>query len=326
VQQPEKSAAETEPQRRRTLRLEKERGIVQPQLLQGIAQNRVLVGVDGVYAGKDHGLDVFEARQRLDCGTLFVGNRVADLGVGDSLDVRDDESDLTRFEPIDGHRFGRQHAEGLHLEHFSVRPEPNLLSQFQRSLHHAGQHDDAAIRVEPRIEDQGLQVVLRLTFRRWNPFDDRLQHLWNAGAGLRAYGQGVGRIQTYRAFDHFFRANDIGARQVDLVDDGHDFQAVIDRQVGVGERLGFHALRSVHHEKRAFAGSQRTRDFIGEVHVTGRVDQVQLVHLAVVRLIVHPHAMGFDGDAALPLQVHGIEHLLLHFTGRQGPGKLQQTV
>src|SRR5579872_7000778 len=36
--------------------------------------------------------------------------------------------------------------------------------------------------------------------------------------------------------------------------------------------------------------------------------------------------MGLDGDAALPLEVHGVKHLGLHFARRERPGELQQAV
>jgi hypothetical protein len=36
--------------------------------------------------------------------------------------------------------------------------------------------------------------------------------------------------------------------------------------------------------------------------------------------------MGLDGDAAFQFKVHGIQHLGLHLTRRQGAGQLQQPV
>ena len=36
--------------------------------------------------------------------------------------------------------------------------------------------------------------------------------------------------------------------------------------------------------------------------------------------------MGLDGDAALPFQIHGIEHLLHHFALGQRAGGFEQTV
>ena len=76
------------------------------------------------------------------------------------------------------------------------------------------------------------------------------------------------------------------ARQVDLVDDRDDLEVVVDREIGVGQRLRLDALRRVDEQQRAFAGGQRARDFVAEVDVAGRVDQVEDVGLAVRRRVV----------------------------------------
>jgi hypothetical protein len=44
--------------------------------------------------------------------------------------------------------------------------------------------------------------------------------------------------------------------------------------------------------------------------VAGRVHQVEHIGLAVLGLVVEPHGLRLDGDAALALDIHGIEHLL----------------
>src|SRR6476660_4918079 len=41
---------------------------------------------------------------------------------------------------------------------------------------------------------------------------------------------------------------------------------------------------------------------------------------------MQPDALGFDGDAALALEIHGVEHLLVHFALRKRAGHLQQPV
>ena len=69
----------------------------------------------------------------------------------------------------------------------------------------------------------------------------------------------------------------LGRRQVDLVDHRNNFEIVMQRQVRIGQRLRFHALRGVHHQQRAFAGLQAARNFVGEIDVAGRVDQVKLI-------------------------------------------------
>ena len=60
--------------------------------------------------------------------------------------------------------------------------------------------------------------------------------------------------------------------------------------------------------------------------MAGRVDEVELIFLAVVRDVLHAHRVRLDGDAALALQVHGVEHLLLHLARRERSRELEQTV
>ena len=75
----------------------------------------------------------------------------------------------------------------------------------------------------------------------------------------------------------------IGGRQVDLVQNRNDLDALLDRGVAVGDGLRFDALRGVDDEQRALACGERARHFVGEVDVARRVDQVELVGLAVAR-------------------------------------------
>ena len=74
----------------------------------------------------------------------------------------------------------------------------------------------------------------------------------------------------------------------------------------VGQRLRLDSLRGIHHQNRALAGGQRTGDLVGEVHVAGRIDQVQDVLPAVLCTVGHANGLGLDGDAALALQLHGV--------------------
>ena len=89
-----------------------------------------------------------------------------------------------------------------------------------------------------------------------------------------------------------------------------DLEVVVDREVGVGERLRLDALRRVDDQQRALAGGERARDLVGEVDVPGGVDQVEDVVLAVLGLVVELTDARLDRDAALALEVHVVEHLL----------------
>ena len=101
---------------------------------------------------------------------------------------------------------------------------------------------------------------------------------------------------------------------------------VVDRLIDVGQRLRLDALAGVDHQQRALAGGERAVDLVGEVDMAGRVDQVEDVVLAVARLVVEPHGLRLDGDAALALDVHRIEHLLDHLARLEPAGELDQPV
>ena len=113
----------------------------------------------------------------------------------------------------------------------------------------------------------------------------------------------------------------VGRRQVDLVEHRHDLEVVLDGLVAVGQRLGLNALRGVDQEHGPLAGGQRAGDLVAEVDVAGGVDQVE-----DVAGVHDPDVLGLDGDAPLPLDVHGVEVLLPHQAGIDGPGDLEDAV
>ena len=113
----------------------------------------------------------------------------------------------------------------------------------------------------------------------------------------------------------------IGGRQVDLVDDRNDVQVVLDREIGVRERLRLGALRRIDDEQRALAGLQGPRYLVGEVHMAGRVDEVELVALPL-----DAHRLRLDRDAALALEIHRVEHLLAHVTTGDGVCELEDAI
>ena len=66
VKQAEEAAAEPEAERRRRFGLVEERRVVQPQLLQRVAQLGVLVPLDRIEPGEHHRLQLLEAGKRLE--------------------------------------------------------------------------------------------------------------------------------------------------------------------------------------------------------------------------------------------------------------------
>ena len=60
--------------------------------------------------------------------------------------------------------------------------------------------------------------------------------------------------------------------------------------------------------------------------MAGRVDQVEDVVLAVVRMVGQADGVRLDGDAALALEVHRVEDLRFHLARLQRAGHLEEPV
>ncbi len=148
----------------------------------------------------------------------------------------------------------------------------------------------------------------------------------HALACLRADQGGIFRRYADDLFDFMNDFRRIGGRQIDLIDDRQDLQALLQRGVAVGDTLGFDALRGIDHQQGPLAGRERAGNLVGEIDMTRRVDEIQLIQLARDGLKPQGDALGLDGDAALALQVHAIEHLSLHFPCIQSPALLDEAV
>src|SRR5262245_1522231 len=106
VQQAEEAAAEAEAERIAGLGLERERAVVEPHLLERLAQVLELARIGRVEAAEHHRLGLPEARQLRAAEVLvLVRDGVADDDVLQLLDVGEDVTDLA----------GRQFVDGLHV-------------------------------------------------------------------------------------------------------------------------------------------------------------------------------------------------------------------
>ena len=98
VQQAQEAAAETEAERHRGFRLEADGGVVEMQLLQGIAQHRVVGPIQRIDAREHEGLGRLVAGQRLWGRSMRRREGVADLAVADALEARRHVADLAGSE------------------------------------------------------------------------------------------------------------------------------------------------------------------------------------------------------------------------------------
>ena len=84
----------------------------------------------------------------------------------------------------------------------------------------------------------------------------------------------------------------IGAREIDLIDDRNDREVIGHRQIHIGNGLGLHSLRGIDEQEGSFASRQTARDFIGKVDVTRRIDQMQGIRLPILGLIPNRDRVG----------------------------------
>ncbi len=181
-------------------------------------------------------------------------------------------------------------------------------------IHYAQIYDYAFIRIVYRIEDQRLQRRVRIALWRGDIGDYTFEHLLNADTQL---GRDARRVQTGQADNilHLVRhALGLRAGQIDLVQNGHQLQIVLQRKVRVGQRLRLHTLAGVYHQHRALAGGQAAAHLVIKIHVPRRIDEVERIFLPVFCGILQRNGARLDRDAALALQFHIIQQLRLHFT------------
>ena len=330
VQQAEEAAAEPEAERSGRLRLVGERGVVELQLVERLAQVRVLRAVDGVEARVDHRPRLPVAGERLGGAVALARDRVADLGLADVLHPGDEVADLTH--PQAPRRLGLR-RDDAHLEQLVRGPRGHHLDPLagrDPAVDDADVGDDAAVGVVDRVEDHRPGRGVGVADGSRDAEHDLVEQLLDADAGLRADPQHVARVAADDVRDLRGVAVGVRGRQVDLVEDRDDRQVLLERQVEVRQRLRLDALRGVDQQHRTLARLQRAAHLVGEVDVPGGVDEVQddLLAGAVLPgdLPRQPDVLRLDRDPALALDVHAVEVLSAHVARLDDAGELQHAV
>ena len=331
VQEAEEPAAEAEAERLAVLRLEGEARIVQVQLLDRLAQLlevgllAVFVGARRIEVAEDHLLRLFVALER-DVGRVEVErDGVADAHIAEGLHARAHRADLRVAQLLDLLREGRVAQQFRHREGAARAHHADLVALLEVAVEDAHIHHDAAVLVVLRVEDEAAQLLRGRRLRHRKLLADRVEERLDSLAGLR---RDIDALLGGEAKDLLDLHRDgIGVRggEIDLVDDGDDREVARDREVRVRDGLRLDALRRVDDEHRAFARLERARHLVGEVDMAGRVDEVELVLLALVG-VLDRHGRGLDGDAALALEVHRVEELGAGLALGDGLGRLQQAV
>ena len=248
-------------------------------------------------------------------GTALGRERVADAELGHVLDPGDQETDLAGVERVGRGHLRREEADVVDLGLGARLHRPDRLALGERPVDHPDVRDHAAVLVELGVEDQRPRRRVGVSARRRDAGDQLVEYVGYSLAGLGADPpDGVGGLAEQ--LGHLLGDPlGLGAGEVDLVQARDQLEPRVDSQVRVGHGLRLDALAGVDHEQRALARGQRPRHLVGEVDVSGRVDQVELIGLTIAGLVEDPDRLRLDRDPTLALELHRVEHLGAHRRG-----------
>ena len=156
--------------------------------------------------------------------------------------------------------------------------------------------------------------------------DDRFEDVFDPEAALGADEQSILRGDGQNVFNLLFHKFGLRGGEIYFVDDWQNGEIAGGGEKSVGDGLRFDALGGVDDKQSTFAGGERARNFVGKIDVSGSVDQVEAIGVAVLGFVVQANAFRFDGDAALTLEVHGIEDLSVHFAFGEAAGHFNEAV
>ena len=159
MQEAEEATAKAKAKRLRDLGFELQRGIVELQFLQRLAQRFVLIRFDREQACEHLRLDFLETGQRLGCGVVQQGDGIAHFGGLQFLDAGDDKADFTRRKTLALQRLGGKHTDLFTQVGAAGRHQFDAILGPQAAFHHPHQHHHADIVIEPRINDESLKSV-----------------------------------------------------------------------------------------------------------------------------------------------------------------------
>ena len=153
MEKAEESAAEAEAEGGRGLRGERQRRVVELELLQAGAQVLEVLGVDGVDAREDHGLDFLEAGDGLLARLLHVRDGVAHFALLARLDAGDDVADVACRQLLARLHLQLEHAHLVGVVLLAGGEELHEIVLGNGAVENLEIGDDAAEGVEDGIED-----------------------------------------------------------------------------------------------------------------------------------------------------------------------------
>ena len=151
-----------------------------------------------------------------------------------------------------------------------------------------------------RLDDVLAQVIVVLDRLHAHQVDDALELVLAADRDLDGHELAI-RVAAEAVADRVDAAPEVRAGAIELVDEADARHAIAVRLAPDRLGLGLHARDAVEHDDRAVQDAQRSLHLDGEVHVPGRIDDVDPMVAPERR-----RRSGGDGDPALLLLRHPV--------------------
>src|SRR4051794_9675187 len=232
-------------------------------------------GVNGVNTAEHHRMNLLKSGQRFARRVALIGDRITDLHVGGRFDVGDEITNIARLQERLGIHLRSEHANLLDL---ITRVVAHQLDS-RRFLHLAGHYphvtDHPAVNIEYGIENERSERLVLRRVRRGYAVNDRFQNVLDTDSHFGTRVDGFFGRNRQNFLELPVHRGNVRVRQVDLVNDRDDGETLFVRQVNVSDGLRFNSLGGIHDQQRTFASSQTSRNFIGKIDVSRRIEQVQ---------------------------------------------------
>ena len=203
--------------------------------------------------------------------------------------------------------------------------DQNFLTLFDLSVIDTYQSKGTQIVVEPAVVYQCFGRGVFISFGSGNAIDDGIEQFFDPQTGFGTGFECVGTVESDSLLYLLFDTIRFGGGEVDFVDDGNEFEIILEGDVDIGDSLCFDALGSIDDQQCAFTRCERAAHFIGKIDMTRSVDQVEGVDFSLF-FVLKPNALRFYRDAALFFDIHRIHHLCAHLTIRYRAALLNETI
>ena len=184
MEETQEAGPEAESQRLRCLRLKGERGVVELELIQRLAQVAVVISLHGVDSGEYHGFRGTISGQWFGSGRRGARDRIPHPALVDRFEAGRDVAHFAGSETLNGLHPRSKYA-NLHRSHIHFGGEhAQDIGGFERAFDNPDVGDHALIGIIVRIEDQGAQWDIVRILRRRDTCHDRFQDLVDVDAFL----------------------------------------------------------------------------------------------------------------------------------------------